>query len=116
VQELQDHLDPDTLQELRGVLGADFPLLVTTFVTDSESRLAAIRAALAAGDAPAVREAAHALKGSSLNIGAHRLAAACVAVEAFARAGDAAGIAGQLPGLESAFRAVCANLTRWAAR
>lgn len=48
--------------------------LVTTFVVDSETRLATLRAALAAGDAATFERAAHAMKGSSANMGATRMA------------------------------------------
>ena len=33
------HLDHDTLRELQSVLGSDFPVLVRTYLADSETRL-----------------------------------------------------------------------------
>ncbi len=114
--DIKDHLDLVALQELREVMGTEFPVLVTTFVVDSEARIAAIRAAQAAGDTEAVREVAHSFRGSSLNIGAHRVAAVCRILEQVARTGDAAGIARQIPVLESACRVACSHLTGWAAR
>ncbi len=47
--------------------------------------------AIGANDAPAVREAAHALKSSSINVGATRLADMCKELEALARQGDLDG-------------------------
>ena len=48
--------------------------LVVTFIADSQTRLAALWDALAAGDAAAFERAAHAVKGSSANMGATRMA------------------------------------------
>ncbi len=114
--DIKDHFDLVALQELREVMGMEFPVLVTTFVADSEARIAAIHAAQAAADAEALREVAHSFRGSSLNLGAHRVAAACRTLENFARTGDAAGIARQIPVLENACREACSHLTGWAAR
>lgn len=114
--DIQNHLDLVVLQELHDVLGTEFPVLVTTFVADSEARIAAIHAAQVAGDAEALRDVAHSFRGSCLNIGAHRVAAACRTLESFSRAGDAAAVARQIPLLESACQAACAHLVGWVAR
>lgn len=47
-----------------------------------------LEAALAQGDAEKVRKSAHELKGSSLTLGAERLAAACKDLEYQAKNGD----------------------------
>lgn len=104
-------LDDTAVSELRRVLGADFGTLVDTFVTDSERRLAVMNAAFAAGDLEALRETAHSFKGSSLNVGAQRLAAACLAIETGAREGDLVGLATSIRDAESAFR-VASSLLR----
>ncbi len=55
--------------------------LLTLFERDSVVRIAAIRAALAAGDVEERRNAAHALKGSAGNVGARRVAALAARIE-----------------------------------
>lgn len=100
------HIDQAALQELRSVLGDDFSVLVRTYVTDSETRLGALRAAAAAADRSALREAAHSLKGSSLNIGASHLAELCLVIEQAARGGDLAGVSAMVDAIEAEFRLV----------
>jgi CheY-like chemotaxis protein len=56
--------------------------VVDLFLADAPARLAAIAAALAAGDAAALSVAAHALKGSAGNIGATAVMAHCARLEA----------------------------------
>lgn len=89
---MTEHLDSLVLDELRAVLGEDFASLVSTFVTDSEKRLSALREAASAADAGKLREAAHSFKGSALNMGARQLSELCRAAEARARSGDVTGI------------------------
>lgn len=73
------HLDPDVLATLRDIMGEDqFPVLVHTYLSDSEHRLAQL---LAATDARALRDAAHSFKGSSCNMGAAHLAQLCGELE-----------------------------------
>jgi CheY-like chemotaxis protein len=51
--------------------------LADTFLADTATRLATARAALLAHDADGLERAAHGVKGSSANLGAARLSAAC---------------------------------------
>jgi histidine phosphotransfer protein HptB len=71
----------------------DFVLrLIRSFIDRAPAMLDAIAAALAAGDAPATAELAHALKGLAANIGADQMARLSAEVEdhaANARLGDA---------------------------
>lgn len=82
------HLDEQALQELKGIMGSDFPLLVQTFLTDSRQRIAAVSAALDTDDSDALRRAAHSFKGSSSNLGALELAAICQQLEDHGRDGE----------------------------
>jgi signal transduction histidine kinase/DNA-binding response OmpR family regulator/HPt (histidine-containing phosphotransfer) domain-containing protein len=50
------------------------PRVMRIFLDDAPRRLAALRDAVAGGDAATAREVAHSLKGSSLSVGAPRLA------------------------------------------
>ena len=56
--------------------------IAEVFVADFPARIAALRTAVAAGQSEAARQAAHALKGSSANLGAGRLAELCKVLEA----------------------------------
>jgi HPt (histidine-containing phosphotransfer) domain-containing protein len=58
--------------------------------------MAQVRAAADAGDAEALRKAAHGLKSSSANVGAERLAALCNELELLGRSGTVAGAPGLL--------------------
>ena len=69
------------IDELRGLADEDEPdLLVAVidlFLSEGQANLEAMRAALARADAPALRLAAHTLKGSSASLGLARLRALC---------------------------------------
>jgi HPt (histidine-containing phosphotransfer) domain-containing protein len=98
--ESQRALCKNTLQGLRE-LGSDigasfFPELLDTFERDSVERLAVLRSAIAAGEAGRLVKEAHALKGASLTIGAHRMADICQQLE---RLGTTQSLVGALEGL-----------------
>ena len=67
-------LDPRALEQIRALAQPGAPDLVekiiALYLDSSQSLTAKIRAAVAASDANALREAAHALKSSSANVGA----------------------------------------------
>jgi two-component system sensor histidine kinase/response regulator len=69
--------DADLLQELAGVFREDCPKL-----------LAEIRRAVAAGNAPALMQAAHTLKGAVANFGADAAREAAFRLESIGRTGD----------------------------
>jgi signal transduction histidine kinase/CheY-like chemotaxis protein/HPt (histidine-containing phosphotransfer) domain-containing protein len=74
---------------LDDVLGTEFvDELIATFFREAPRQVAQIRDAIAGGDAKALREAAHSLKGAAGAITATRLAGAAAAIEAVARDGD----------------------------
>jgi two-component system, sensor histidine kinase and response regulator len=68
--------------------------VLDVFVKDTEERIAAIQAALAAMDREKLRRQGHALKGSSAQVGAMRLADLCRTVEGTAATATPAEIAG----------------------
>jgi signal transduction histidine kinase/DNA-binding response OmpR family regulator len=83
--------------------------VVELFLTDAPARLQALRDALTDGDAGAFAKAAHALKGSSSNIGATALGAAAGLLESDARKGVPGDAAQRLSAMED-----CWNKTRQA--
>jgi len=78
-QQLETRLDGDVdlVREILGLFRDDAPL-----------QLAALEAAVAAGEWPAVTRYAHSIKGSSGNVGGLRVEAVSGALEAAARAGE----------------------------
>jgi histidine phosphotransfer protein HptB len=81
-------IDVDTFRGLEDTAGAEFVTeLVDAFLDEAPKMLAALRAALAAGDVDAFRRAAHSLKSNALTFGAAPLAA--MARELELSAGDA---------------------------
>jgi len=82
------HLDASVLADLRALGGPGEDVLadvITLFLADVPSQLLALTAAIDAGDVEATWQIAHRLKGSSLAIGAWRMAKICGAVEFAAR-------------------------------
>jgi HPt (histidine-containing phosphotransfer) domain-containing protein len=84
--------------------------LVDEYRVDGASRVADMRAALAAGVSEDLRRAAHTLKGSSASLGANALAAACREVETTARESRLAGLAPKVDAIAAGFDAVVAEL------
>ena len=88
-------------------LGGDRRLLremLGLFLTESPGMLAAVERALAAGDAGALRRAAHALKGSVANFAAPRPVEAARVLERMGTEGDLAGAGPAFRELEEALR------------
>lgn len=75
------HLNSDVLLALQDVMEDEYPVLLDTFLADSEERLRLLRDALQAVDAQAIRLAAHSFKGSCSNMGATLLAGLCRQLE-----------------------------------
>lgn len=79
------HLDQAVLASLQDVMGDEYPVLLDTFLVDSDERQRHIEQACTAGDAQALRLAAHSFKGSCSNMGATLLAELCQQLESAAR-------------------------------
>ncbi|RFD28106.1 histidine kinase [Pseudomonas sp. GL93] len=75
----EHHLDTKVLSDLQEVMEGEYPMLLDTFLTDSEERVNALRKAR--DDAKALGQIAHSFKGSSCNLGAVRLAKLCQRLE-----------------------------------
>ena len=81
----QEHIDMETLDELKEVMEDDFQILIDTFLNDSDLRLISIRTAIESGSALDLRSAAHSFKGSSGNIGAPELSSILKILEEMGR-------------------------------
>jgi HPt (histidine-containing phosphotransfer) domain-containing protein len=111
-------LDRAALDELLETVGGDREFLVElieTYLADSPGLLADLSAGLAAGDAAAVRRAAHTLKSTSATFGATRLATTCREIEAAAAADDLADLLSRADGAAAEYEAVAAGLRSVAA-
>lgn len=100
------HLDDAVLSALREVMAEEFPLLLDTFIGDSEERLRGLHEALARSDAHALRHTAHSFKGSCGNMGAQALASLCKQLEDLARQGNLAAAAPLVEQVEVEFAVV----------
>lgn len=79
------HLDSTVLASLQDVMEDEYPVLLDTFLADSEERLRLLRVAAEAADAQGLRLAAHSFKGSCSNMGAPTLAGLCRQLEEIGR-------------------------------
>lgn len=88
------HVDYDVLSALQDVMEGEYPVLLETFLSDSEERLAQLQHALAhqATGLPELGMAAHSFKGSSGNLGAVRLAELCSLLEVHAQNNQWVGV------------------------
>jgi len=105
----------DGLVEMTGGDLAFVDELVDTYLDDGREQLAALRAAVGAGDTAALIRPAHSLKTNSLNVGATELGGLCRDLEAAARIGSvedtAARVASIAVGFDRAGDALLAERT-----
>ncbi|RQS12371.1 sensor histidine kinase [Burkholderia sp. Bp9002] len=100
-------IDRKALDALRALQRPGRPDVLTRIIDqfdlDAPRLIAGMHAAVAAGDADALKLASHTLKSSSANVGAHVLSARCREIEQFARAADVAAAAGLVAGADADF-------------
>lgn len=89
-----------TLNELKDILDDEFPLLVNTYIQDVDQRMARLRNAIGAAEPAEVRAEAHALKGSSRNLGVNPLGELFARLETLGKSGELAGASELLPAIE----------------
>jgi len=117
---MAETLDPAILAELCEAVGDDSEFvdsMVDTYLAEAPGFLAAIDAAVAAGDAGALLVPAHTLKGNSTTLGVQRLAEIARSLEERARGGSLDGAADDAAAARAELdRAVAALATARAAR
>ena len=100
-------IDRKALDALRALQRPGRPDLLTRIIdqfdVDAPRLIEGMHAAVAAGDADALKLASHTLKSSSANVGAHGLSARCREIEQLARAADVAAAAGLVAGADADF-------------
>ncbi len=109
-------LDPAVVASLRELTPPGEPDVLTEvlqlFLADVPGRVARLRDACAAGSAADLQRAAHSLKGSAGNIGAHDLYAVCRHLDERGRTGDLAGVSGLVAELETEYARVVTEIQR----
>jgi two-component system sensor histidine kinase/response regulator len=88
--------------------------LAQIFLNDCPRLLSELREAVARGDIPALRRAAHTLKGAALNFGDGGVAESALRLETMARTGDLAGADPARADLERRLDRLRATLAEWA--
>jgi HPt (histidine-containing phosphotransfer) domain-containing protein len=107
-------LDPAVLADLRqmrdGSVPGVFRDLLELFRADVPPLLAAMRAAVAEGNARKLKESAHSLKGAAANLGARPMSLVCAELEDMGRREAFEGADTLLAHLEQQFPQVCEAL------
>jgi HPt (histidine-containing phosphotransfer) domain-containing protein len=102
-------IDRSALESILDATGGDPEFLaemIDEFLADSPQLLAAMRAALASGNAAELRRAAHSLKSNSSNFGAHALAELCRELEERGKAGALDGASELFSQIEAEYQLV----------
>jgi signal transduction histidine kinase/FixJ family two-component response regulator len=109
-----DVLDPAALAEVARLQRPGRPDLVAAIVErfreEAPRRVEALRDALLLGDAAALAEYAHSLKGDSRRIGGVEVGQLCAEIEALGRSGSVAEAAELVNALDAAVERLCAAL------
>src|SRR6516165_8727148 len=105
-------LDRDVLDQLREDLGGMMALceVITTFLDQTPTLLSALREAAERADVPAIRRAAHRIKGTSSIRGARELSDRCAEIERVGQAGCIADAGSRVIAVEASYRAIEAAL------
>ncbi|MDF3092125.1 MULTISPECIES: response regulator [Burkholderia cepacia complex] len=99
-----DHKALDALRALQRPGRPDvLTRIIDQFTADAPRLIRDMHAAVEAGDADALKLAAHTLKSSSANVGAHLLSARCREIERLARAADVDAAVELVAGTEAEF-------------
>jgi HPt (histidine-containing phosphotransfer) domain-containing protein len=105
-------LDRGVLDQLRADLGGTAALrdVITTFLDQTPTILSALREAAVCDDVPAIRRAAHRIKGTSSILGARELSQQCAEIERVGQAGRIADAGSRVIAVEASYRTIEAAL------
>jgi HPt (histidine-containing phosphotransfer) domain-containing protein len=107
-------LDNAILATFVEMMGAEMmPLLVGTFLEDSQKQLAELAHALAAGDVEVFERMAHTLKSSCAMLGAMALSQGCREMELLAKGGDISGASPLLEQVKKEYQQVREELAKF---
>ena len=97
------HLDQTVLTALAEIMENDYPVLLDTFLRDSQLRMSQLQQT---HDPIRLGQAAHSFKGSSSNMGAARLAQLCGLLEEQVKKQPLSGIEELVVAIDSEFAVV----------
>jgi HPt (histidine-containing phosphotransfer) domain-containing protein len=100
-------------EELRQLAETDEGLVkevLAVFRSDTAERIARLRASLERGDTAGVKSEAHALKGSSGQVGAAGVSTICRQIELQISSSETAAVKDLVAQLQAAFEAVCRDM------
>jgi len=109
----QHGIDTTMLESLQSLLGANFDVLLSTYLNDSNKRIERLEAALETKDFSLINEEAHGLKGSSRNIGAVDLADVCEILETKGREQDQDGLEQLFASVQQKFAVLTEGLQQY---
>ncbi|MDX1453410.1 MAG: Hpt domain-containing protein [Oleiphilaceae bacterium] len=105
-------LDTETVSELKLIMDGELPVLVNSFIENSEKLLCELAQDLRDANHEGFIIRIHSLKGSCRNIGALTMGDHCQAVEAKARAGELDALSTELEALQQELRDVSEALKK----
>ena len=91
-------------EQLKELMGETYKDLLEVFLSDSPKRMKKILLAVQENDMTTLASEAHALKGSSGNLGAQQLSGLCGNIEELAQSNSTEGLSSMLEGMEKHFR------------
>lgn len=108
-----DHKVLNDLQKMAGQRASQVMAeLVKSYLEDAPTRLEAITIAIRENNSEVLRQATHALRSASLQLGATHLAHLCQELETLARGGTVFGASEKLSGITTEYQRVCQALNR----
>lgn len=112
VMAMIESLNTEFLEELKDIMEEEFPLLLETYLRESELQYQRIDDAWRGRALDELRRSAHSLKGSSGNIGAEQLAELCSTLERQAKQAEVEVLPATLHALLGEFQVVKASVSR----
>jgi len=103
-------LDPEIVKELKDIMGQDFLLLFTSYISDSENKITELKRAIQNEDIDQIYRVSHSLKGSSLNLGVIKIAELCNKIEMSAVHGDKRSFIDLVQSIDTEFSNVCQSI------
>jgi CheY-like chemotaxis protein/HPt (histidine-containing phosphotransfer) domain-containing protein len=109
---IQLAVDPDAMDNLKRLLGDDYPHFLDLVLSKTEDLMTTLQEAVEGGDAGRLAAAAHALKGSAGNLGANQLCELAGRLEQKGSEGDSRDVARLIEQTRCAQRKVSDDLRR----
>jgi len=107
---MQSVLDLEVLNELVEIMGDDMAMLLNSYFSDSQNKLDQLAKMDWQTEQETIFRMAHALKGSSRNLGIVGFSDMCESIESQARANNLSQNDFDLSALNQHFKAACAEL------